>query len=352
MTSTPSASTDCRTRTSCAALEELADAALALYRSRGRRVGAARQPVGERDLRGRTQPTAGATRCASTATAITRGRRSRRSWRGGRRCAGRRGDARRSRSPGRDGELIQAMAHPRWRGRGTSCCSTGRPASSRASATTWSGRSRRSARSRRACTRHARALARPPGFARLTWDFETSLGDDGAALGPLARRHGRRRREGGAVRPDGRADRRRLARYGKGPDRFGLIHCDLRLANLLIDGGTVKVIDFDDCGFGWFMYDAATPVSFYEHEPQVPELIDAWVRGYRSVRAAAPGGRGRDPDLRHAAPAAAGRLDRLARRDRARAVDGRRLHGGNRRALRGVSAAVWGVAPEVSDNNR
>jgi Ser/Thr protein kinase RdoA (MazF antagonist) len=76
---------------------------------------------------------------------------------------------------------------------------------------------------------------------------------------------------------------RRLERYGKGPERFGLIHCDLRLANLLIDGPTVKVIDFDDCGFGWYMYDAATPVSFYEHEPRVPELVDAWVRGYRSV---------------------------------------------------------------------
>jgi Ser/Thr protein kinase RdoA (MazF antagonist) len=44
------------------------------------------------------------------------------------------------------------------------------------------------------------------------------------------------------------------------------------------------VIDFDDSGFGWFMYDAATPVSFYEHEPQVPALIEAWKRGYRTVR--------------------------------------------------------------------
>ena len=76
----------------------------------------------------------------------------------------------------------------------------------------------------------------------------------------------------------------RLAAYGAGPDRFGLIHCDLRLANLLIDGPKVKVIDFDDCGFSWFMYDAATPVSFYEHEPQVPDLIEAWVEGYRRVR--------------------------------------------------------------------
>ena len=45
----------------------------------------------------------------------------------------------------------------------------------------------------------------------------------------------------------------------------------------------VKVIDFDDCGFGWYMYDAATPVSFYEHEPQVPDLIESWKTGYRRV---------------------------------------------------------------------
>ena len=76
---------------------------------------------------------------------------------------------------------------------------------------------------------------------------------------------------------------KRLNAYGQGNDRFGLIHCDLRLANLLIDGDNVKAIDFDDCGFGWYMYDAATPVSFYEHEPQVPDLIEAWKAGYRKA---------------------------------------------------------------------
>jgi Ser/Thr protein kinase RdoA (MazF antagonist) len=131
--------------------------------------------------------------------------------------------------------------------------------------------------------RHARSWRRPAGFTRLTWDFGTSLGDETPHWG--------RWRDGMGV--DGEREAlfgrtvaaigRRLARYGKAPERFGLIHCDLRLANLLIDGETVKVIDFDDCGFGWYMYDAATPVSFYEHEPQVPGLIDAWVRGYRSV---------------------------------------------------------------------
>jgi Ser/Thr protein kinase RdoA (MazF antagonist) len=131
--------------------------------------------------------------------------------------------------------------------------------------------------------RHTRGWRRPEGFTRLTWDFATSLGDDAPHWGRWRDGMGL---DAGKEAVFGRtvaAIGRRLDRYGKGPERFGLIHCDLRLANLLIDGPTVKVIDFDDCGFGWYMYDAATPVSFYEHEPQVPGLIDAWVRGYRSV---------------------------------------------------------------------
>ncbi|MEP6827380.1 MAG: phosphotransferase enzyme family protein [Aestuariivirga sp.] len=131
--------------------------------------------------------------------------------------------------------------------------------------------------------KHTQSWKRPPWFTRLTWDFETSLGED--------KPHWGRWRDGmGVDAPKeklfGRAVEligKRLKAYGKTADRFGLIHCDLRLANLLMDGSAVKVIDFDDCGFGWYMYDAATPLSFYEHEPQVPELIAAWKEGYRSV---------------------------------------------------------------------
>ncbi len=130
---------------------------------------------------------------------------------------------------------------------------------------------------------HSKQWQRPSYFTRLTWNFETSLGD--------AKPHWGRWRDGMGVDPAKRklfgrtvdVIGKRLASYGKGADRFGLIHCDLRLANLLIDGESVKAIDFDDCGFGWFMYDAATPVSFYEHEPQVPELIEAWKQGYRKA---------------------------------------------------------------------
>ncbi len=130
--------------------------------------------------------------------------------------------------------------------------------------------------------RHVRQWQRPAWFERLTWDFDTSLGDrphwgkwrDGMGMDAA-----REALFGQTVRLIGQ----RLAAFGKGPDRFGLIHCDLRLANLLVDGPDVKVIDFDDCGFSWFMYDAATPVSFYEHLPEVPDLIRHWLTGYRRV---------------------------------------------------------------------
>jgi Ser/Thr protein kinase RdoA (MazF antagonist) len=130
--------------------------------------------------------------------------------------------------------------------------------------------------------RHVRSWQRPPWFERHTWDFETSLGE---------RPHWGRWRDGMGVTADaleaiGEAVNLiawRLDRFGKSPDRFNLIHGDMRLANLLMDGKTIKVIDFDDCGFSWLLYDCATTVSFFEHKPEVPELLKAWVRGYRRV---------------------------------------------------------------------
>jgi len=133
---------------------------------------------------------------------------------------------------------------------------------------------------------HSRRWRRPASFTRFTWDYETTLGDRG---------HWGRWQDGlGIGREErvllGRLDdalRQRLAAYGTTPDRFGLSHADLRIANLLVAGDRTIVIDFDDCGLAWFMYDWATAVSFIEDHPAVPELRAAWVEGYRSVAALA-----------------------------------------------------------------
>lgn len=75
-----------------------------------------------------------------------------------------------------------------------------------------------------------------------------------------------------------------LRAYGTDIDRFGLIHADMRLANLLVEEGEVLLLDFDDSGYSWFLYDLAASLSFIETSPQVPALIRAWLTGYLEVR--------------------------------------------------------------------
>jgi Ser/Thr protein kinase RdoA (MazF antagonist) len=129
---------------------------------------------------------------------------------------------------------------------------------------------------------HARAWTLPRGFVRSAWDFPTMLGerpvwgDWRAGLGLDTPGTALLQRAAECLQT-------RLARFGQSPDRFGLIHADLRLANLIVTGDTLNVIDFDDCGFGWFAYDFAASVSFFEHEPRVPALLAAWLDGYRTL---------------------------------------------------------------------
>ena len=134
---------------------------------------------------------------------------------------------------------------------------------------------------------HSRAWVRPEGFGRFAWDWRHSLGDS-PRWGRWEDAVGVGEAEQAVLRRATELLQRRLTEYGTGPDVFGLVHADLRLANLLVDGSgadrTITVIDFDDCGFGWYFYDFGTAVSFFEDDPAVPEWQDAWVTGYRTRR--------------------------------------------------------------------
>ncbi len=76
---------------------------------------------------------------------------------------------------------------------------------------------------------------------------------------------------------------RRLERYGKTPQNYGVIHADLRDTNIIVEGDAVKVIDFDDFGFGWHLHDLAGALTFIEERDDVPDLVNAWLDGYRKV---------------------------------------------------------------------
>jgi Ser/Thr protein kinase RdoA (MazF antagonist) len=78
--------------------------------------------------------------------------------------------------------------------------------------------------------------------------------------------------------------RQALKELGSDPDRFGLIHADLHQENYFFHRGRVRVIDFDDCGFGHYLFDLNVTLLEIQYLPRYPELKAALLAGYRQVR--------------------------------------------------------------------
>jgi Ser/Thr protein kinase RdoA (MazF antagonist) len=143
---------------------------------------------------------------------------------------------------------------------------------------------------------HARAWTPPQGFARKRWDLDTILGPQ-PHWGDWRQAPGLDRSGTAVLERATGALAAKLHAYGTGPETFGLIHADLRLANLMVDGDRLTAIDFDDCGFGWWAYDLAAALSFIETDPRLPDLIARWVEGYRRIATLRPQDRAMIPAL-------------------------------------------------------
>src|SRR5690606_32614158 len=69
------------------------------------------------------------------------------------------------------------------------------------------------------------------------------------------------------------------------PHSFGLIHADLIVKNLLwrqdvTATSMLAALDFDDCAFGYYLYDLAPLLLYSKHEPDYPERRNALWSGY------------------------------------------------------------------------
>lgn len=76
------------------------------------------------------------------------------------------------------------------------------------------------------------------------------------------------------------------ANLGQSREVFGLMHSDLHHGNRLAHQGTMAVIDFDDSGFGWFLYDFGPALlwPWLRHRDAYPAISGALFDGYREVR--------------------------------------------------------------------
>jgi Ser/Thr protein kinase RdoA (MazF antagonist) len=130
---------------------------------------------------------------------------------------------------------------------------------------------------------HAADWQQPDEFVRHAWDEDGLIGanpfwgrfweleqltDEQRALLQQARR----------------TARRDLRQYGRHLHNFGMIHADLVPENLLIEGARLRLIDFDDAGFGWHMFELATALYFCLDDPRYEQIKAALLAGYNAVK--------------------------------------------------------------------
>ena len=124
------------------------------------------------------------------------------------------------------------------------------------------------------------ALALPADLPRPRWDRDGLLGAN-PVWGRFWENPGFDR-DGRALVDDVRvfADDH-LAGMGTSAPAFGLIHADALRENILADrDGALRLIDFDDSGYGYRMYDLGTALVQSLEEPHLPDLAAALLDGY------------------------------------------------------------------------
>mgnify|MGYP001826283849 CR=1 FL=1 len=69
------------------------------------------------------------------------------------------------------------------------------------------------------------------------------------------------------------------------PSNFGIIHSDLHFSNILLNGENLSVIDFDDVGFGHYLFDIGTTFNeFADYGQRYTSMIKSFIQGYQSQR--------------------------------------------------------------------
>src|SRR5262249_8380960 len=70
---------------------------------------------------------------------------------------------------------------------------------------------------------------------------------------------------------------------GEGLEAFGLIHADLHFDNVLFAAKEARAIDFDDCGYGYWVYDMAAALRPWRTEANWPTFLQAFSQGYAGI---------------------------------------------------------------------
>lgn len=133
---------------------------------------------------------------------------------------------------------------------------------------------------------HAVAWSLPSGFTRHRWDWDALFGNaitftdlSAAEVWTIVPAPYRAVLEKAAT-----ALQRAIEVMGKDSEVWGLIHADLHLENVLFAAGEARPIDFDDCGFGYWLYDIAVVLWELRLHDHWSAFYQAFLDGYAEHR--------------------------------------------------------------------
>lgn len=123
----------------------------------------------------------------------------------------------------------------------------------------------------------------PEGFTRHAWDADGLVGEK-PFWGPFWEFEMLNEEQRELILRARDRVYRDLTEFGKSPDNYSMIHADFVVENLMVDGDHVRLIDFDDAGFGWHLFELATALYFIHTEAFYDTARNALIEGYRKHR--------------------------------------------------------------------
>jgi Ser/Thr protein kinase RdoA (MazF antagonist) len=135
---------------------------------------------------------------------------------------------------------------------------------------------------------HARYFVPPSDFSRPSWHWETVIGDQTILDPDFAATHcddlitGHEYRLLSEVAARARDE---LELLPQSADHYGLIHGNFQQANYLFYRGDISAIDFQQCGWNYYLFDIAITFDGIAGRPDEDALRQAFWRGYKRVRA-------------------------------------------------------------------
>jgi Ser/Thr protein kinase RdoA (MazF antagonist) len=138
---------------------------------------------------------------------------------------------------------------------------------------------------------HAQRYATPEGSVFPRWNWEWQFGESAPLWSEGADFYSAE--EMTLFEASAHRVREDLRQLGNGSDAFGLIHGDFILGNVVFDEGRVGIIDFDSCGWGYYLSDLSRIIRSLEnryqgegrpHGPPLEALQEALLEGYKRER--------------------------------------------------------------------